>query len=163
MSSNPAVVRFCIYLQKYKRTNCWERLACVSTIQGESTRVGQELKSSHEYNARREPSWGRGEKSMLSDPWSALQQYRPANKRNSCLEWSLRLPSVAQDQVTFTISRFLSTLGVETCVSCINFSYLCRLFGNGVPSLPRILDGSECWEWQTKTATCSHQQETARY
>ena len=33
----------------------------------------------------------------------------------------------------FLISRFLSTEGIETGFSCVNFSYLCRIFGKGDP------------------------------
>ena len=78
--------------------------------------------------------------------------------RNSYLEWG-------SDNHMLLKVRCLSYTTFLVHQRCWNVCFLheCFLFMPVIWKrcpLPRILDDSECWEWQTKTATCSHQQQS---
>ena len=64
---------------------------------------------------------------------------------------SLRLLFVAQGQVAFLYPASYPRKVLKRV-----FLFMPDI-RNGLP-FPRILGGRECWEWHTKTATCSHQQ-----
>ena len=66
-------------MQKKKKKSSTAESASINSVgRHNSTRVDEgriELKSSRDKNARHEPWWGRGEKSLLCDPGSELRLF----------------------------------------------------------------------------------------